>query len=85
MGWYALLLGLTRQEKDLIARSDLRAPALFVDDVRAKLREQGLLERFEREYARFVRAFGDQLCVGHVVVCSDRACRAAGVALIRDF
>jgi hypothetical protein len=76
---------LTDQEKSIIEQHDAPVPDAFVEDVRTKMTEHGISEAFEKEYLSFVKKFGDSMTVGHVVVCSDRACRGAGLPLIREF
>jgi hypothetical protein len=84
MGFFSLFR-LTDQEKAIIARHDLPVPSAFVDDVRIQMTEHGISDAFEKEYASFVKKFGESMTVGHVIVCSDRACQGADLPPIREF
>jgi hypothetical protein len=53
--------------------------------VRVSMIEHQLLAGFEKEYALFKKKLGDAMTVGHVIVCTDRACKVAGVPPIREF
>ncbi len=84
MGFFSLFK-LTDQEKAIIERHDLPLPGPFLEDVRAKMAEHAISDTFEKEYAAFVKKFGESMTVGHVIVCSDRACRGGGIAPVREF
>jgi hypothetical protein len=82
---YPDTLRITDDELDTLLHFGIPLPLSYLEDARTALNERGLLEQFDLAFAPFQSAIGDDLRAGHVLICADRVCEAAGQPPLEEF